>query len=366
MRRRLVLCGVCVVVALLLVCGGLCRAGEADPDLNGKPVSQWVQQLRSDNRGFQVRAARALAEAPAELHPAIAPLVIPLLKSERENDRFAAAQVLGACGPVARAAVPELIPLLQGTQFERNRAAAAKALGQILKDAKPDKEVEAAADALIAKLNEDYDAYSDVRREAMYAIGMIGPAAKKTIPKFARGLTDYREHSEEHRMVRRASAWACGRMGPLAAEHMDRLIAMLQTEGDQLPEIAEAIGKIGALNENVVMNLVDRLERFVGGWFACKAAVYTALEGFGPKALPALPYLMRVLRDTPNNRVPIEPLIASVKVIGAIGPPARDALPLLEKMKTYESHPHAEIPKAMHDVLHRAAEAAIASISGKP
>lgn len=366
MRRRLVLFGMCMGAVLLLAGSGLCRAGDASPELNGKPVSQWVEQLQSMNRGFQVRAARALAEAPAELHPVIAPLVIPLLKSDRENDRFAAAQVLGVCGPVARTAVPDLIPMLQGTQFERNRSAAAKALGQILKDAKPDKEVEEVADALIAKLNEDYDAYSDVRREAMYAIGMIGPAAKKTIPKFTRGLTDFREHSEEHRMVRQASAWACGRMGPLAAEHMDRLIGMLHAEGDQYPEIADAIGKIGALNENVVSNLVDRLERFVGGWFPCKAAVYNALEGFGPKALPALQYLMRVLRDTPNNRVPIEPLIAAVKVIGAIGPAAKEALPLLEKMKTYESHPHAEIPKAMHDVLHQVAEAAIASVTGKP
>ncbi|MBA4387316.1 MAG: hypothetical protein C0404_05000 [Verrucomicrobia bacterium] len=358
MRNR----GIVIVTACALCCLASFALAEDDPDIGGKPLSELIKQLRSDNRGFQMRASKALVEAPAELKPTIAPKVMPLLKSDRENDKFVAAQVLGECGPVARPAIPDLLPMLKGTQYERNRAAAAKALGQILKDAKPDKEVEDVADALISKLNEDYDGYSDVRREAMYAIGMIGPAAKKTIPKFLKGLTDYREHSSEHQMVRQVSAWTCGRMGPLAAEHMDRLLSMLQAEGDQIPEIAEAMGRIGPLNENVVMNLVDRLERLPGGWFPCKASAYGALEVFGPKALPALQYMMRVLRDTPGNRVPIEPLIAATKVCGKIGPAAKDALPLLEKMAKYESHPHAEISKEWHDKLHKAAEEALALV----
>lgn len=343
---------------------GTMLAGD-NPEIGGKPLSEVIKQLRSDNRGFQMRASRALVDAPADLKPAIAPKVMPLLKSERENDKFVAAQVLGECGPLARSAVPDLLPMLKGTQYERNRSAAAKALGQILKDAKPDKEVEDVADALIAKLDEEYDGYSDVRREAMYAIGMIGPAAKKTIPKFTKGLTDYREHSAEHQMVRQVSAWTCGRMGPLAAEHMDRLLAMLHSEGDQIPEIAEAIGRIGPLNENVVMSLVDRLERLPGGWSPCKASAYGALEVFGAKAMPAVQYMMRVLRETPENRVPIEPLIAATRVVGKIGPAAKDALPLIEKMAKYESHPHAEISKEWHDKLHKEASAAIEAVGGK-
>jgi len=184
--------------------------------LNGKPLSQWIQQLRSENRGLQLRAARALTEAPENLRPTIVPLLIPVLKSERENDRFVAAQVLGSYGPGARPAVPSLLPLLSDMQFERNRAAAAKALGQILKDAQPDEEVEKVTQALTRKINEEWDAYSDVRREAVYAIGMIGPAARSAIPKLTRALTDVdpvHKLGGERRFVRAAAPWACGRMG---------------------------------------------------------------------------------------------------------------------------------------------------------
>ena len=352
-------------VASLTCLAGVCLA-EDDPVIGEKPLSELIKQLRSENRGLQMRASKALVEAPADLKPAIAPKVMPLLKSERENDKFVAAQVLGECGPVARPAVPNLLPMLKGTQYERNRAAAAKALGQILKDAKPDKEVEDVADALIAKVNEDYDSYSDVRREAMYAIGMIGPAAKKTIPKFTRGLTDYKEWSNEHTMVRQASAWACGRMGPLAAEHMDRLLAMLQGEGGQIPEIAEAIGKIGALNENVVMNLLDKLEGMPGGWFPCKASALGALEAFGPKSLPALPFLMRILPKANGERVDVlEPLIGTTKAIGAMGPAAKEAVPRLEVMAIFQGHPHGDNTKEKLDALHAAAKVALEQVTGK-
>ncbi len=307
-------------IVVLLVYGTLCRAGEADPEIAGKKLSEWVQQLRSDNRGFQVRAARALAEAPEELRATIIPKVVPLLASDRENDKFVAAQVLGEYGPAARSAVPDLLPLLQGTQFERNRAAAAKALGQILKDAELSEEVEKVAELLAAKFNEEYDKYSDVRREAVYALGMIGPAAKKIIPKLTRALTDFKLYSEEHFLVRKAAAWATGRMGPLAAEHIDRLIAMLHAEGRKAPEIVEAIGRIGAVHDNVVPNIVDAMERHDGiGW---QIQAYEALLKCGTKAAPAVPLLARFLRERvlhPSLMVP------AIKVLKMLGPLAEGA-----------------------------------------
>lgn len=237
---------------------------EENVQIEGKQLSEWIKQLQSDNRGLQVRAAKILSVVPAELRPIIVPKVIPLLKSERENDKFVAAQILGEYGAIAKVAVPDLLPMLKGTQYERNRAASAKALGQILKDALPSEEVDRVAEALASKFNEEYDQYADVRREAVRAIGMIGPAAKKVIPKLTRALTDYVQYSTEHQMVRQQAAWACGRMGPLAVEHMDRLITMLHAEGEQLPEIVEAIGQIGPINENVINNIVDKMEQ-IGG-----------------------------------------------------------------------------------------------------
>ena len=233
----------------LTLCGGrVCRAQETDPEVDGRPLSQWVKQLRSDNRGLQLRAARTLGTAPASLHARIVPLVIPVLKSDRENDKFAAAQVLGECGPAARAAVPDLLPMLVGTQYERNRAAAAKSLGQILKEAKPDEEVEQVTQALARAFA---DPYSDVRREAGRACGMIGPAAKSCIAELPRLFDDPKYPAkpvggptwEEMAMVQSAGIWAAGRMGALAACHMDRLVALLH--GNLGGDAAETIGRIG-------------------------------------------------------------------------------------------------------------------------
>ncbi len=314
-------------------------AGEEgeEPKLKGKPLSKWIAQLNHSNRGLQVRAARTLSEAPKELWAKVIPQLIPLLGNERENLRCWVAQVLGNYGPEARAAVPGLLPLLEGTQFERNRAAAAKALGLILKDAKPGKEVEKVAQALSEKYNEEYDKYSDVRREAVRAIGMIGPAAKTVIPKLHRALIDYRKYSREHQMVRQQASWACGRMGPPAKMHIDRLISMLHQEGHQLPEIAWAIGRIGPVHENVVPNLVDKMEKNMNSPGLVMRSL-EALESFGEKSAGSVDFLVYYMK---NGRPSTDTLIQTLKTLKAIGSKAKKATALVEQYKDIkEFRPH--------------------------
>jgi hypothetical protein len=332
MRRPwMTMCALCAAVCLAVTAVPAGEEGaEEEIKIKGKTVDQLLKQLDSSNRGLQVRASRAISEAPEKLWPKLVPKLIPLLEADRENLRFVAAQTLGKYGPLARAAVPKLVPLLKGTQFERNRAAAAKALGLILVDAKESPEVTEVAKALVAKFNEDYDQYSDVRREASRAIGMIGPAAKVAIPKMTKGLIDYKKHSQEHTMVRHESAWTCGRMGPLAKEHMDRLISMLHQEGEKLPRIVWAIGEIGPVHDNVVPNIVDKLEKSLNlGRY--EPHIFNSLEAltkFGPKAEKAVDFLIYFLgkgQFTPRI------LEQTMKCLGAIGPKAKKALPQIKK-----------------------------------
>jgi HEAT repeat protein len=321
-----------------VLAAGLCgwAAAQEGPVVQGRPVSEWLKQLKGENRGLQVRAARALSEAPEDARGRIAPLVIPVLQSERENDRFVAAQVLGDYGPAARAAIPHLLPMLLGTQFERNRAAAAKALGQILKDAQPDEEVAKVVDALTCKIDSDYDRYSDVRREAVRALGMIGPAAKSCIPKLVRVMNEGSHglgstQDQEYRLVRRETAWTCGRMGPLAAGHMDRLIARMHTEGEWCPEVVVAIGAIGPIQDNVIPNIMDKIESSgrPGDAVAFKVPAFAVLGAFGAKSAAAVPLIRRMLRDTVgDNPIPIK--TAMVKALAAIGPAAKEAAPEIE------------------------------------
>ncbi len=337
MRRMLAtLCAIACVATVRLV--DVAAAAEAqEPELQGRPLAEWVSQLTDTNRGKQLRAARALSEAPEEIRPAIIERLRPILASERENDRFVAAQVLGDYGPAARAAVPDLLPLLQGTQFERNRAAAAKALGQILKDAEPSEEVEKVTEALVVIFN---DKYSDVRREAVYACGMIGPAAKACVPHLPDRFNDTEWLKDaECFLVRRAAAWTAGRMGKHGAVHIDRLIAMMHGNAPGPTEFIDAIGEIGPVHDNVVPNIVDKLEKTVyGGWQGVSGqeqANYAmhclaVLERFGAKSPPAVDLLIRLLdpkdiqRDT-NRAVQV------LKTLAAIGDAAARAVPVIEK-----------------------------------
>jgi hypothetical protein len=61
--------------------------------------------LEDANRGFQIRAARALSEAPVELRGAIVPKLIPYLSADRENTRLPVAQILGEYGPTSLTAL---------------------------------------------------------------------------------------------------------------------------------------------------------------------------------------------------------------------------------------------------------------------
>lgn len=336
MRGRVILGAACLAAALLLV-EPAAGADTNDPKIKGRPLSHWTKQLRSRNRGRQLRAARVFSQAPEDARPAVIKRLLPILESERQNDRFVAAQVLGKYGPIARTAVPNLLPMLEGTQFERNRAAAARALGQILKDAKPSDQVEKVAEALIAVFD---DTYSDVRREAVRACGMIGPAAKACVPHLPERFNDTEwQKDAECFLVRRAAAWTAGRMGKHGAVHIDRLIALMHANRPAATEFVDAIGAIGPVHENVVPNIVDKLEKTVyGGWQGVgreDKANYikhclAVLEGFGAKSAPAVDLLIRLLDPKQIQDYPARAAQA-VKVLAAIGPAARKAVPVIEK-----------------------------------
>ncbi|MBA4388517.1 MAG: hypothetical protein C0404_11085 [Verrucomicrobia bacterium] len=356
------------VITCLSVFAVAVRAQDDDPSIDGKTLSSLIKQLKSENRGFQLRAAKTLSESPTNLHAKIVPQVIPILKSERENDRFVAAQVLGDYGPVARAAVPELLPVLGGTQYERNRAAAAKALGQILKDAEPSDEVEKVTQALIAVFE---DKYSDVRREAVTACGMIGPAAKSVLPQLPRRLGDSAiprnapwTDQGERELVERAAAWTTGRMGPLAACHMDLLVSMVH--GMHAATVSEAISRIGATQDNVVPNLMNMIERG-NPWenLPAKEAALATLEVLGPKAARAAPLLDRFLRERSfafreaSGRVNLKIL----KVMKSIGAAAKPYEPTLKQYTELKDLPHASPAEVAE--LRKAAQSALDALAGK-
>jgi len=368
--------GYAVRLAVFAIAALACAAafGEDEIVIKGKPLSRWMKDMKGENRGLQLRASRALTEATAEQVPKIVPELIPLLGDARENTRLPAAQILGEYGPAARAAVPQLLPLLEGTQFERNRAASAKALGQILRNANSSPEVDGVVKALIPRFT---DKYQDVRRESVRACGMIGPAAKACIVHLTPPLT---EPIPTCFGVRREAAWTCGRMGTLAREHIDRLIANMHAESTHSnsvcdPTVFEAIARIGLVHENVIPNMIDAMEargKWQMGDFpvkACWMAGLDALGSFGAKGKPAVPFLHKLARGKVKTWEPADvgALIKVVKALGAIGPDSREAVPALKKLQSLkiETAKKPEVNEALKKLqkeLHEELEKALKAI----
>ncbi len=374
MRR--IVASLCLSIAVLILALPA-SGGEEEPKVKGKPLSVWLKQVQSENRGLQMRASSALKEAGKEDIPKIVPKLLPLLAADRENSRFPAAQVLGGYGPPAREAVPHLLPMLKGTQFERNRAAAVDALGRILKDAKPSDEVEKVTQAIMVVFP---DQYEDVRREAAVAVGRIGPAAKSATKALLKLLND------KHFPVRGAAAWACGRLGKHAEMHIDKLISMMHGERDIATTVVYAIGELGPVHENVMPNVVDRLEKtFYGQWggFRVGARSYTvgkitkgtkeeyqwycfdALARHADKAEAAVGLMERQISENGwNSSHRMNRALGAVKVLKAVGPKAGSAVPKIKaalEVKRWDNR----IPREVLAEFKKTAQEALDAIAGK-
>lgn len=337
------------------------NGGEQEAAVDGKPVSEIIKQLKNQNRGLQARAAKTLSEAPEDMRAGLVPLLQPLLKSDRENDRAWAAQVLGEYGSKARGAVNDILPLLEGTQYERNRVAAAKALGQILKDAPASDEIEKVTQALMKCFT---DKYSDVRREAVTACGMIGPAAKSCVPLLAARYVDTEWLKDaECSLVRRAAGWTTGRMKEAGRVNVDSIIGLMQNNGPGATEFVDALGELGPVHDNVAVNIATKLETTIFGGYQGVGAEQisnfivhslAALEKFGGKSAGAVDLLARLLAA---EKIQQEPALMTgvLKTLAAIGPAAEKAIPAIE----------ANSLKSADAGVAKAAETALAKIKAK-
>ncbi|MXZ00554.1 hypothetical protein F4Y93_07875 [Candidatus Poribacteria bacterium] len=181
---------------------------------------------------------------------------------------------------------------------------------------------EAAAGAVPALVNALEDSYEPVRRNAIYALGVIGASAVESlsdaleaekkafemepilhicdaahglaaigapaVPALIAALKDEREN------VRASAAYALGEMGPLAAEAVDGLIALLTDTSEEVRQHAtSALGMIKVPASRTVPALVQVLEDPEDTDLAFFAA--QALTRIGPDATEAIPALSEAL-----------------------------------------------------------------------
>jgi HEAT repeat protein len=143
------------------------------------------------------------------------------------------------------------------------------------------------------------------------------------------------ELKDEDAGRRKDAAAALGAIGPTAREAAPALAAALKDDDDLVRmNAALALFKIGAADEETVAALAAALE---DPHLAVRADATLALRRAGPAAAAVAPALIKALQD-PANRVPVAIFyttsVAQVaaQILGDIGPPARDAIPVLAEI----------------------------------
>jgi hypothetical protein len=145
---------------------------------------------------------------------------------------------------------------------------------------------------------------------------------------------------------------------------MDRLISMMHTEGHELPQIVEAIGEIGAINDNVVPNIMDKMEKNAS-W---QMASWLTLQKFGKKSAPVVPFAKRFLKEAKfygtNNSIYREKVVIEVlKLLRLVGPTAKTCMPEIEHLANYK-YPFNE-DDAMTEPMRKEARKTAAFLKGE-
>lgn len=308
------------------------------------------------------------------------PALIKCLKEKDLNVPRQAADVLGAIGPDAAAAVPALTEAVQGDFLLQGSAVRAlakigapaksaipamfKALREDEKKQKPGQEpskyglrryvLEAlsdmgpiAADAvpdLVQMLKETANPPADV----VHALGSIGPASKEAVPLLQAALKNAK--------------------GPLVAAEIHAALAFIT--GDHAAHLQPMVAlfkkmpatKKARLEKMIILELIARLDKSAPhvlpitlDWLKVtqpagprEVALYILVR-LGPAGKDAVPLLVEIARDeTAAHR------LAALKALAAIGPAAAAAIPALEQL-TKEDNPQ----------IHEAAKEALAKIKGK-
>lgn len=272
------------------------------------------------------------------------PALRDLIKDPDASVRDQAMSLLGEIGPVAKAAVPDLLAVLRDrSAHPRDRGEAAAALGGVshsdtdmvpvlirastdpapgvrlgavrglgnLGVATPD-----VVATLTAALSSGGD--PDLRRQAVFALGRLGPGAAKALPAVE-------DAGRRDPALATAVAITLLRLGR-EREGRDRLTALAVAPEAERHFFIDTLGEdFRPLAVPVLAEVVRRNAR--GGYWAMEA-----LQSLGPDAAAAVPALVAFLKVGRPRGADAPPFEAAIATLGRIGPAATEALPLLREL----------------------------------
>jgi HEAT repeat protein len=332
-----------------------------DREAAAEAVPGLIETLSDRMPVTRANAAIALGNIGAGAEAAV-PTLAKLLRDQDHRPRDAAAKALGQIASEPETAVPALARALQDQdagvrsqaalslgQFGADAAPAAAALGDALSDPAPG--VSQTAVQALAKLGASAEEATpalakalsnrnlQLREAAAKTLGQIGPQAKAAVPALTAALRDRMAN------VASAAALALGSIGDAARPAVPALIQALKN-----PAVAasaaqvlchfphDAATAVPAIVEHLASTEGDRNLGYARG------QVIQSLGALGPSAQPAVPMLVRILR---NNEEHSDNRQAAAEVLKQIGPAAKEAVaPLIEHLKDKNATPQSRCDAA--------------------
>ena len=261
------------------ILGGMVIHGGIGKDVK-KAVPTLLRALKDEDKSVRFQAALVISHIEQTKAKETLPVLLFFLKDEDRDIRFNAAFGIGKFGKHAEDAFPELLEALND----------------------PDRVVRAAVTS---------------------SIGDVGIANKNVIDALIGVLKDKNAVGYRNRAAR-----SLGQFGPQAKYAVPDLLASLkslQNEDDFLARcsIIEALGNIGHYSPEVIQALIDALNdtRFS----ICRDDAAVALGKLGPKAISAVPDLIKASRDYDDGVEDMdrysELRMEAVKALEKIDPP---------------------------------------------
>jgi HEAT repeat protein len=326
----------------------LIHHAEHDPD----------EQVRSMCCGVITLQSNPL---PAQVTPAIIPVLTEALSSPDERLRRSVCQLLRQFGPAARPVIPALIRALQSPAQKKgygdDRAAAAETLSQLAPGTPEAAEVIAA----LAKVLRPEE--TELTRAVASALGSFGASSTLAVPEMARTL---REAVQRKRPL--PAAWlavALSRIDPRSPVAVDAVSALVEALGSRYggrfhSDAADALIRFGPAAADAVPELIALLKRSGRrgrGTPADRAVAARALGQIAPGtpqadlAVSGLMEAVQEVRRWPGDEGNVE----VIEVLARFGPKAAGATPQLR-----------ELAKIANPRLSEAARRTLSAIENSP
>lgn len=246
-------------------------------------VNILIDEIKSNDPVVQLKALNTLIKLGSKAAPAV-PELIKLLESKNDDVVDMAADVLGAIGPQAQAAIIPLVLTSQHKKFNIGTSVSLAIIG-ILKDGKV--EAKKFTPELIKLLEHDS---AKVRAESADTLGLFGNTARAALPNLIEGLED------SDMFVKEACIGAIGKMGDHAAEAVLPLMELLDRYWDQRPStlISDSLSSISSPRIEDLDKIIDYLrdKRYT----IAKSAI-DVIQNMGANAEKALPTLVDGMKN---------------------------------------------------------------------